>query len=206
MAATTDTREGITLSCSPSKEGETVVFDYTVSNGSNRDAYVSDAAPKVQGKAALADPDGVSVWLGHDRYANVLKGVAPMPADRDLLGRVMPLMRRLAPGERLEQRLVLELPLAEHSPYFGLGSVRDYRLAEIEGVRLAIDVLPSPGPGIAVQGAAPMPFAPRPVGYAEGYVDIGVRGTLPLLRRLVCGFRARGLHLMVRGDDYPRPE
>jgi hypothetical protein len=44
------------------------------------------------------------------------------------------------------------------------------------------------------------------VGFAESYVEIGVRGTLPLLRRVSCSFRAKGLHLLVRTDAYPRPD
>jgi hypothetical protein len=206
MAMTTDTRDGITLSCSPSKDGDTVVFEYTLQNASNREAYVSDAAPRIDGKTIVADPDAVAVWLGKDRYANVLKGVAALPTERDIPGVVMPLMLRLAPGQRIERRLVLALPLAEHSPYYGIGTVRDYRLSDIEGVRLGIDVLPSPPATIPIPNRQPVPFAPTPVPYADGYVDIGVRGTLPLLRRLACSFRARGLHLMVRTAEYPRPD
>lgn len=209
MAITTDTRDGLTLSCSPSKEGETVVFEYSLVNAGGRDAYVSDAGPQIDptGKSITAEPDAVTIWRGEDGYANVLKGVAALPRDRDVPGMVMPLMHRLAPGARIERRLVLALPLAEHSPYYSLGPVGDYRLAEIVGVRLGIDVLPNPPAAIDLPGgAAPLPFAPAPVPYADAYVDIGVRGTLPLLRRLACSFRAHGLHLMLRTDAYPRPE
>lgn len=196
--AGTDVRDGITLTCAPEKQGESIVFTYSLANGGHGDAFVSDAGMRIDPKArtASADPDAVAVWLSPDRYATVLKGVAPLPEERDVPGVVMPLMRRLAPGERLERTLKLALPLAEHSAYYAIGNLRDYRLVEIEGLRLAVDVLAKVPPG----------FAPAPVPYAPEHVDIGVRGTLPLLTRLSCRFAARGLHLMVRGGAYPRPD
>jgi hypothetical protein len=196
--AGTDVRDGITLTCAPEKQGERLVFAYSIANGGHADAFVSDAGMRVDpaARTASADPDAVSIWLSPDRYATVLKGVAPLPTDRDVPGVVMPLMLRLAPGARIERTLTLDLPLAEHSFYYSLRNLRDYRLTEIEGVRLAIDVLAKVPPG----------FAPKPVPYAPEHVDIGVRGTLPLLTRLSCRFPARGLHLMVLGESYPRPD
>lgn len=198
MAELTDTRHGITLACSPEKQGDTVVFTYSVTNAGTVTAFVADAAMKIDSAARTveADPDGVTVWRGADNYAHVLKGVAELPTDRTTPGRVMPLMHALAPGARIERVLTLALPLAEHSPYFAIGNLRHYRLSEIEGVTLSLDVLPAPPP----------PFEARPVPYAPDYVDVGVRGTLPLMKRLSCAFRARGLHLMLRTDSYPRPE
>lgn len=196
--AGTDVRDGVTLTCTPEKQGDTIVFTYSVANGGSGEVFVSDAGTRIDtaARTASADPDAVSVWLLADRYAMVLKGVAPLPEDRDVPGVVMPLMVRLAPGARIERTLALALPLAEHSPYFSLGNLRDYRLSEIEGMRLAIDVLAKVPPG----------FAPRPVAYAPEHVDIGVRGTLPLLTRLSCRFAAKGLHLLTRLGAYPRPD
>jgi len=196
--ATTDVRDAITLTCTPEKQGDSIVFSYGIANGGNTEAFVSDAGTRIDpaARTASADPDAVSVWLSPDRFATVLKGVAPLPEDRDIPGVVMPLMVRLAPGARIERTLTLALPLAEHSPYYSVANLRDYRLAEIEGMRFAVDVLARVPPG----------FAPAPVAYAPGHVDIGVRGTIPLLTRLSCRFPARGLHLMVRTDAYPRPD
>lgn len=196
--ATTDVRDGITLTCSPEKQGETIVFSYSIANGGRGEAFVSDAGTRIDpaARTASADPDAVSVWLSPDRFATVLKGVAPLPEERDVPGVVMPLMVRLAPGARIERSLKLELPLAEHSSYYSIANLRDYRLAEIEGLRLAIDVFARVPPG----------FVPNPVEYAPEHVDIGVRGTLPLLTRLSCRFPARGLQMMVRTGSYPRPD
>jgi hypothetical protein len=198
MAAQVDTRDGVTLSCTPSREGETVVFAYSLANGGHGTVYAADAGTRTDAQAgtAVADPGIVTVWRAQDGYAHVLKGVAPLPEDRDVPGRIMPLMVRLEPGARIERRLVLALPLAEQSDYYSLGPVREYRIEDIEGIRLSVDVLTAPPPG----------FEPQAVGFAESYVEIGVRGTLPLLRRVSCSFRAKGLHLLVRTDAYPRPD
>lgn len=196
--ATTDIRDGITLTCAPEKQDETIVFTYSIANGGRADAYVSDAGTRIDPAARTASPDPgmVSVWLSTDRYATVLKGVAALPEERDVPGLVMPLMVKLAPGATLERTLTLALPLAEHSTYYSLANLRDYRLGEIEGMRLAIDVFARVPPG----------FVAAPVAYAPDHVDIGVRGTLPLLTRLSCRFPARGLQMMVRTGPYPRPD
>lgn len=196
--ATTDIRDGITLTCAPEKQDDTIVFTYSIANGGHADAYVSDAGTRVDTVARTASPDPgmVSVWLSADRFATVLKGVAALPDERDVPGVVMPLMVKLAPGARLERTLTLTLPLAEHSTYYSVANLREYRLGEIEGMRLAIDVFARVPPG----------FVAVPVAYAPGHVDIGVVGTLPLLTRLSCRFPAKGLHLMVRTGAYPRPD
>lgn len=196
--ATTDVRDGITLTCSPEKQGDAIVFSYSLANGGHAEAYVSDAGTRINpaARTASADPDAVTIWLSPDRFATVLKGVAPLPEERDVPGVVMPLMTRLAPGARIERTLSLALPLAEHGPYDSVANLRDYRLSEIEGIRLAIDVFARVPPG----------FVANPVAYAPEHVDIGVRGTIPLLTRLSCRFPARGLHLMVRTGPYPRPD
>ncbi len=198
MGTTTSTRDSITLTCTPEKQGDTIVFAYTVKNDGRAPAYVSDAETRLDMKArtAEADPNGVTIWRGGEGYAHVLKGVAPWPTDRTTLGRVMPLMVRLAPGAVIARKLVLPMPLAEHSPYYGIGNLRDYSMTEIEGVRLLVDVLPEPDPA----------FVAEAVPYAKGMFDVGVRGTLPLMRRLACDFRAHGLHLMIRNASYPRPD
>jgi hypothetical protein len=198
MSATTTTRDGITLTCSPEKDGDSIVFAYILNNGGRADAYVSDAELKIDPatNTASADPNGVAIWRGEDGYAHVLKGVATLPVDRTTPGRVMPLMVRLGAGEQISRRLVLQMPLAEHSPYYGIGNLREYRLADIDGVRLLIDILPVPDPS----------FTAKPVPYADGYFDVGVRNTIPLMVRMSCDFRARGLHVMVRHGSYVRPD
>ena len=198
MSGHADSRDGITIACTPSREGDTILFKYTLANAGREAVFAADAGTVTDAQAgtAAADPSVVTVWRAQDGYAHVLKGVAPLPEAFDVPGRVMPLMARLGPGERIERTLVLKLPLAEQSDYYPIGPVSEYRVAEIEGVRLSVDVLASTPPEFV---AAAVPFA-------EGLFDIGVRGTLPLLRRVSCGFRAKGLYLMVRTDAFPRPD
>lgn len=193
-----DSRDGITIACTSSREGDTILFKYSLANAGREAVFAADAwtVTDAQAGTVVADPSVVTVWRAQNGYAHVLKGVAPLREAFDVPGRVMPLMARLGPGERIERTLVLALPLAEQSDYYPIGPVSEYRVTEIEGVRLSVDVLASTPPEFV---AAAVPFA-------EGLFDIGVRGTLPLLRRVICSFRAKGLHLMVRTDDFPRPD
>jgi hypothetical protein len=198
MPTLTDSMDAITLACSPEKDGDTIVFTYSLANAGQADAYASDAEPAFDkaARAWIAAPDGVAVWRGAEAHACILKGVPPLPVDRILLYHARPLMVAMVPGARIERRLTLRLPLAEHSPYFGIGPVQDYRLTEIEAIRLAIDIVTAPPP----------PFEAKPVPYAPDYVEFGRHSPVSLYRRLSCTLRTRGLHLLMRRDTYPRPE
>ena len=53
----------INLSCRPGKEGDTLIFPYTVENPNGVDVYVMDAMPAVDAatRAAVVNPRAVSV-------------------------------------------------------------------------------------------------------------------------------------------------
>lgn len=198
MPTATATRDHVTLTCDIAREGDAIVFAYCLDNAGGDDVLVMDADlaidPATQRRRA--DGSACTVWLGADGYAQVLKGVAALPAGVDPETRTMPLAVRLEPGKRLERRITQPMPLAEHSPYAPLANLRDYRLAPIQGVALSVDVLPIGAPGLAVDA--------RDVG--RPWLRVVAHESVMLFHRLACGFRARGLHMMVRKDDYPRPD
>ena len=65
------------------------------------------------------------------------------------------------------------MPLAERSPYFPAANLRDYRIAEITGLALLIDVLPDTAPGLRVE---PVAFAPSHVRALSANMDGDLRG------------------------------
>lgn len=198
MPSTTATRDGVTLTCDIARVEENIVFTYSVANASGAAVCVMDAQPAVDPatQQRRADPAAVTVWLGADAYAQVLMGVAALPAGVDAEARIMPLGRVLGSGEHLERRIAQPMPLVEHSPYAPLGHLREYRVAPIQGVALSVDVLPAGSPGLVVPARE----------LAGGYQRVVAQESVLLFRRLACGFRARGLFMMVRTDDYPRPD
>lgn len=188
----------LVFECRPAKDGEVLVFDCSIANHAGVPLYVMDALPMadpVSGRPLL-DPDAVSLWLDEEGTMRILRGVPAMPEGQDPLERIVPLAVRLAPGETLERRITQPLPLAEHSPYVPAGHLRDYRLVPISGVAVAVDVIAADAPGFVATKAA---------GYPPGYFRLVPEDDVLLLRRLVRGFRTKGLHALMHRGDYPRP-
>lgn len=197
-SATAAEADDLPFDCRPAKEGDTLVFDYSITNTAPIPLYVMDAVPladPVSGRPRV-DPDSVSLWLDEEGTMRILRGVPPLPEGQDPLERIVPLAVRLAPGEKLERRIAQRLPLAEHSPYMPEGHLRDYRLVPILGVAVAVDVITADAPGFVAAKAA---------GYPPGYFRLVPDEDVLLLRRLVRAFRTKGLHALIHRGDYPRP-
>jgi len=197
MPMTTATVGEITLTCDIARVEERIVFTYSLANQGRAAVVVLEAATAVEaatGRRRL-DEGAATTWLGEGGQAHVLKGTAPMPATADPEAPILPLGVRLEPGARLERRHAEPLPLAEHSPYVPPGNLREYRMVPIQGVALTVEVLPAL-PGLVAEA--------RELG--RGWwrpVDLEAAAGLAL--RLTCAFRARGLFMLARKDDYPRP-
>jgi hypothetical protein len=199
MSNTTLPGPEVAMTCQPTRKGDMIVFAYTIENRGQQDVYVFDAVAErspTDRNAAIANPDHVTIWRDARQYAHVLKGVAALPIGRSVSVRIIPLAAALHAGESLERVLTLAMPLAEHSPYFPVGRVQDYRLEEIKGVSLTVEYLPASAPG----------FTATPVDFAPGLYRVAASQTIPALRRVDCAFVTRGLHLLVRTDAYPRPD
>ena len=127
---------GVTLSCRPDRAGNRLIFPYIVENHGIADIYVMDAVvvPERTSGRPVLDRNAPVIWLGGDGFARVLQGIAALPPDRDVDVRVIPLAARLPPGESLERRLEVPLPLAEVSPYYPDLPLREYELTDIQGV------------------------------------------------------------------------
>jgi hypothetical protein len=188
----------VVLTCDIARVDDSIVFTYALTNHSGSAVFVMDADiaidPATQRRSA--NPAGATAWLGADGYAQVLKGVPAMPSGVEAEDRIMPLALRLDPGKRLERRLAQPMPLVEYSPYSPIGLLREYRLAPIQGVALNVDVLPASAPGLVVDA--------RDIG--RPWLRVIAQESVVLFRRLTCGFRARGLHMLARLDEYPRPD
>lgn len=198
MVSATTTAHDVRLSCEIARVDDNIVFTYQLANQGEFEVFVMDADlavdPATQQRSA--DVDAATTWLGADGYAQVLKGVPALPAGVEAQTRIMPLAARLAPGEQCERRLVQPMPLVERSPYAPPGLLREYRIAPIHGVALSVDVMQPAAPGMVVPA--------RDVG--PDWWRVTSEEDVLVFHRLACAFRARGLHMMVRTDDYPRPD
>ena len=186
----------IRLTCQPGKEGRFLVFPYCVQNDSHGVAYVMDAAPSVAGPGgkAVANPNAVVVVHGPGGDATIGKFIAPLPSDRRIAMPVIPLARRLAPGEALQGRIEIPVPLAETSPYFAELPLRQYEPVELKAVVLTIGYWLAGTDGLV---ALPVPYAPE-------YFSVTLLDSLRSAMVVAQRFPTRQLQLFRRTDHFPR--
>ena len=186
----------ICLTCQPGKEGNCLVFPYQVRNAGSVEAYVMDAAPSVPGasREAKASANFAVVLHGPGEDVTIGKFIAPLPTDRRVAMPVIPLARRLAPGESLQGRLEIATPLAEISPYFADLPLRQYEMVEVKAVQFTIGYWLAGADGLAA----------LPVAYAPELYTVVTRNTGRSALRVVQRYPARSLQLFRRTDAFPR--
>jgi hypothetical protein len=186
----------ISLSCRPGKEGDKLIFPYTVENPSGVDVYVMDAMPTVDAatRAAAVNPRVVTVIHGPGTDATTGRFIAPLPTDRRVAMPVIPLARRLPHGGTFEGRVELALPLAETSPYFADLTLRQYEVVTITGVVFTIGFWVAGEDGLAA----------LPCDYAPDLFTVVTRNTVRSARRVSQRFQVRALQLFRRTDAFPR--
>jgi hypothetical protein len=188
---------GVTLDCQPTREGDTLVFPYTITNSSGGDIYVLDALAEMDPATGQArvNLNSAVIARGEDGFAHILRGIAPLPPDRDVSVRIIPLATRVPKGGALERRLTVELPMHEIGPYHPELPVNKYRQRDIRGVILTVHYLAASLEGLV---ATPVDFAP-------GLFRVSTPNTVGQTSSVSCELPARGLSILVRPDDFPRP-
>jgi hypothetical protein len=182
----------VRLTCQPNRDNRKLVFGYRLQNLGQRDIYVMDAMPSVDAATGEARANDQAAVIMHDPGGDAIIGkiIAPLPVDRRIAVRVVPLASRLEAGGTLERRLEIPEPLAETSPYLPDLSLRQYEMVDIGAVVFTI--------GYWVSGANG--FAAVPALYAPGLFSVAGVGAALVSQR----FPARGLLLFKRTDQFPR--
>jgi hypothetical protein len=195
-----DTRQdgAVTLTCQPLREGDTLVFPYQITNGGRADIYVMDAVAEWDADANKVhlNTNSVVIAQASDGFAHIMKGIAPLPPGRSVAVRVIPLAAKVSPGGTLERRLEVGLPLHETDPYHPDLPVRQYRQREIAGIVLTVQYL----------SAAVVGFAAVPSDVAPGLFRVMAQDTVGQVAPASCRYPSRGLTILQRTDDFPRPK
>jgi hypothetical protein len=184
------------VTCQPGKEGSSLVCDYRVENFGPTEAYVMHALPGIdpETRAARANDQAMVIMLGPDGDVIVGKFVAPLPTDRRIAMPVFPFARRLSPGQAIESRLVIPLPLAEGSPYFGDLPLRSYEMVDIKAMVFTIGYW-----AVGTDGLVALAGDHTPELFTVVTRDTARSAALATQR-----FPTRGLQLFKRTDQFPR--
>jgi hypothetical protein len=186
----------IVVSCQPARNGNALVFPYSVENRGSADAYVMDALPSVDAatRKPRSNDQATMVVFGSDGYATVGKFIPPLPTDRRIAVPIAPLTRRLPPGASFENCITVALPLAEASPYFADLLLRQYEMVDIKGVAFTIGYWVAGSTEVAVMAAE---YAPNL--YSVIPASKTVKPGLASQR-----FPTTKLQLFKRSDEFPR--
>jgi hypothetical protein len=108
----------LALQCALRASGDGLELTYTARNTGTDDAYLLDltSRPRDHSNFDVEVRASYLAWLG-GTVAHLGQGIAPLPPDRTVGVRVIPLANRLAPGASVTRTLRLPSPLAELGPY-----------------------------------------------------------------------------------------
>lgn len=197
MTAENEGAGGVELDCHPTRDGDVLVFPYTITNASGGDIYVLDALPELDPATgqARANLNSAVITRGEDEFAHILRGIAPLPPDSTVSVRIIPLATKLPAGGTLERHLTIDIPLHETGPYHPDLPVSRYHQRDVRGVVLTVQYLAASAEGF---GAAPVDYAPE-------LFRVFARNTVGQAASISCRHPARGLSILVRAGDSPRP-
>lgn len=174
-----------------------ITIKYTVTNTSGKDIYILDAYPAVDQATRTGYADLKSFYLSFHEpgTAFVLKGIPPLPSDKSVSVRVMPVGTKLGQTEKVSRELVLPLPLRERSDwYYTPLPPEEYSLNSIETIVFAVQFLRS-----TVEG-----FDAQPAHYAEGFFVVKGKNTVKQAETLKVEFTIGKTQIFVRKDRFNR--
>ena len=195
--ATDKTAQDITMTCRPEFFPKKLRVHYTVHNRGKDDVYLLDLYPAVDQTEhkAFADYNSVYVCWRADATGYLLKGIPPLPANKKVAVRIIPLGTKLAPDAKVERTFDLMFPLKEQSPwYYSSLEPEDYEEIDIKSLRFTLQFLPSTAEGCE---AEPASYEPRL------YIVRG-KHTVRQVEELDSEFDAQGIKLLKRKDMFSR--
>lgn len=175
---------------------DALTIEYAVVNHGASDVYVMDTLPAWDPDAKKVVPvDRPYICYRAGGVAYVLKGTPPLPVDRVVSQRAFGLGTKVAPGQKLERKLQLRLPLREQSIYHSPLKDEDYAVVDVGKLVLAVQFLRANLPDFK---AEPSPLDPE-------LFRVGTKATMKdselLSRELNLPPKTK---LLKRNDKFPR--
>lgn len=190
--------QDIFLTCRAEVEEKILRVSYTLQTKRIKEIYVLDVFPAVnqEERTAYADYQSVLVSSKDGGVANLLKGIPPLPRDKTVAVRVMPLGTKLSQGGSVERSFEIELPLREQSPwyYLPLEDEKEYQKGTVNTLILNVDIMSSTAEG----------FKAEPVDYAEGLFRVRSQNTVGHAERFKCKMTIPEMPFLIRTDLFSR--
>jgi hypothetical protein len=124
----------VILKCKITPSEDKITLTYSVENQSGKDIYLLDAHPRYDEESKKRVADYKSFYLSsHDSSGFLLKGIPPLPEDKMVAMRIMPLGTKITSKQKIERTLELDLPLKEQNPWYyaPLEDEKDYEKTTI---------------------------------------------------------------------------
>ncbi len=185
------------LTCHQEFLPDNLRMHYTVSNRGSKDIYLLEAYPAGApgSKKAIADYNSVYACLKDSNVAYLLKGIPPLPEDRMVLVRIMPLGMKLAPGKSIERAFEVPLPLREQNRWYypPLGS-EGYEGVKVKALILAVQFLKS-----TIEG-----FNAEPAPHGPDLFRVRGKNTVGQAETVTCEIAVQDLQMLRRKDTFSR--
>ena len=133
-----------------------LIVSYELTNSGKTDIYLLDIIPKYDLETRQPSIDlnnGVAIWNEPDGLS-VIRGLPPYPTEKDMAAYYTPLASKIGPGEKLNRRIELSLPLVESSPYYSPLDIKTYESATVTTIRLSVHFIRSRAEGFEAQEVA----------------------------------------------------
>ena len=189
--------KGVILTCRSEFLPDKLRMRYTVANRGSEDIYLLDVYPggDPESKKAAGDYNSVYACLKDSDVAYLLKGIPPLPKDRLVYVRIMPLGAKLAPGKSFERVFEVSLPLREQNRwYYATLRLEDYETVKVKTLILAVQFLRS-----TVEG-----FHAEPSPYGPGLFRVQGQDTVRQAETMTCEIAVQDLQMLTRKDMFSR--
>jgi hypothetical protein len=130
------TEQTVSLSGKAFRTGDRLVVEYQLTNQRALPIYVLDQMVKHNDQGPFLDPERAYVCWEEPRALRLVRASLPLPLDRNIYRKEVPYARRVPPGETVEGRIALDVPVEEYNPFYL--PAQEFREVSCDTVRLLI--------------------------------------------------------------------
>lgn len=132
------TMKSISLRAKAKKSDDKLIIEYEIENHAEQNLYVWDRMIGYNKSGQFIDEERAYVFWEEPKTIRVVRANLPLPFDRDVARKEIPFVRSLAAREKINGKIVLDLPVPEYSPFYPPLSEETTKKEKASVVRLLI--------------------------------------------------------------------